>query len=171
MIEEAKTGRAGCRSCREKIGKGELRFGVVDYSFSSDGSFKWHHLQCAAKKIPAALAEAIEAHAGVELPDKEALLQACAEGRKGTGIPRVEPAPSGRAKCLICEEKIAKAELRVVVEREVEGVGQPRPGYLHVACAVGSEHLAEVEDLPATIRANSDLPEETLAELDKTLAG
>lgn len=169
MIEAAKTGRSSCRTCREKIGKGELRFGIVDYTFSSDGSFKWHHLACAAKKEPEALQEAIAAYEG-ELPDKDALLAACAEGKKGTAVPRAEPAPSGRAKCLKCGEKIAKGELRVVVERMIEALGQARPAYLHPGCAPGSEHVEGIDDLAATLRENSALSDEQLTELDAALS-
>lgn len=165
MIEAAKSGRSSCRTCREKIGKGELRFGEVDYTFDPDGSFKWHHLLCAAKKLGPALEDAIADFAG-ELPDKEQLLQAIEEGRRGTAFPRAELAPSGRSSCLACSEKIPKGELRVVVEREVERIGK-RPGYLHPKCAAG--HIEDVDDLPATIKANSALEPEQLASLDGLL--
>jgi len=44
-LEEAKSGRAGCRKCKEKIGKGDLRIGthteVDDHTMS-----QWQHLEC-----------------------------------------------------------------------------------------------------------------------------
>jgi len=51
MIVEAKSGRSKCRGCRQKIEKGSVRFGVVDYTFSSKGSYSWYHLACAKKKV------------------------------------------------------------------------------------------------------------------------
>ena len=98
MIEPAKSGRASCRTCREKIAKGELRFGQVDYSFGDDGSYRWHHLTCAAKKLPVDLKESLDAYDG-EVPDREALETAMVEGRRGNAFPRGELAPSGRAAC------------------------------------------------------------------------
>ena len=50
-IEEAKSGRAGCRTCRKPIAKGELRFGEeVENQFADGGetTYRWHHLTCAA---------------------------------------------------------------------------------------------------------------------------
>ena len=171
VIEAAKSGRAGCRGCKEKIGKGELRFGEVDYAFDPDGSYKWYHLPCAARKLPTKLEEALGEFAD-EVPDRDALLAAIKEGKKGTAIPRCEPAPSGRAGCLTCSEKIKKGELRVVIEREVDtgSFVAKRPGYLHIGCAKGSEHLADVDDLPATLAANSDLDAEQLAALTQALS-
>ena len=51
IIEEAKSGRAGCRTCRKPIAKGELRFGEeVENQFADAGetTHRWHHMACAA---------------------------------------------------------------------------------------------------------------------------
>ena len=106
-----------------------------------------------------------------DVPDRDALLAAIKEGKKGSAIPRAEPAPSGRAGCLACSEKIKKGELRIVVEREVDtgSFVAKRPGYLHAGCAKGSEHLEGVEDLRATLEANSDLNADQLAALAQAL--
>jgi hypothetical protein len=170
-IEIAKSGRAGCRGCKEKIAKGELRFGEVDYAFDPDGSFKWYHLPCAAKKLPAKLGGALDDFDG-EVPDKDDLLAQIAKGKKGTAFPRAEPAPSGRAACLVCSEKIKKGDLRVVVEREVDtgSFTAKRPGYLHPGCAKDSEFLAEVKDLVKALKENSDLEDAKLKELEGALA-
>ena len=51
VIEEAKSGRASCRTCRKAIAKGELRLGVeTQTQFSDAPSLQWHHLLCAAVK-------------------------------------------------------------------------------------------------------------------------
>lgn len=49
-IEVAKSGRASCRGCGDKIDEGALRFGLVDLGFSASGSHRWFHLACAWKK-------------------------------------------------------------------------------------------------------------------------
>jgi hypothetical protein len=157
VIESAKSGRASCRTCKEKIAKGELRFGQVDYSFGDDGSYRWHHLSCAARKLPTDLNESLKVFEG-EVPDREALETAMVDGRKGNAFPRGELAPSGRAACRVCTVKIAKGEVRVAFEREVEGVAGKRPGYLHPACA--PKHFEDAGDGPLPvddILANSDL--------------
>ena len=170
-IETAKSGRAGCRGCKEKIAKGELRFGEVDYTFDSEGSFKWYHLPCAAEKLPAKLVEALEAYEG-EVPSKDELLATAAKAKKGSAFPRAELAPSGRAACLACSEKIKKGELRVAVEREVDtgSFVAKRPGYLHPARAKGSEHLEGIEDVVGALKENSDLAEDELAEVTAALS-
>ena len=44
-IEEAKSGRAGCKKCKEKICKGELRIG--SHSEADDKTFtSWYHVEC-----------------------------------------------------------------------------------------------------------------------------
>lgn len=49
-IEVAKSGRAKCRGCGDKIEKGALRFGLVDFAFSESGSHRWFHLACVQTK-------------------------------------------------------------------------------------------------------------------------
>ncbi len=44
-IEPAKSGRAKCRTCSQKIAKGALRLGQPDW-FEDRLSFRWHHLAC-----------------------------------------------------------------------------------------------------------------------------
>ncbi len=51
MIDVATTSRAKCRICKAPIEKGTLRFGVLDFTFSSSGSYRWHHLACAADRM------------------------------------------------------------------------------------------------------------------------
>lgn len=169
MIEKAKSGRAKCRTCREKIAKDELRFGQVDLAFGDDGSFRWHHLRCAAKKLPSELKESLDAFEG-EMPDRQGLEAAIEEGRKGNAYPRGELASSGRAACRGCQTKIAKGEVRVAVEREVEGVAGKRPGYMHPECT--GKYFKENESVSVPVEdilSNSDLPVEALETLRKIL--
>lgn len=75
VIEVSPSGRAGCRGCKAKIPKGELRFGEAMenvFSGSGDATHRWYHLSCAAEKKPALLGPLLEAFAG-DVPDRAAL--------------------------------------------------------------------------------------------------
>jgi hypothetical protein len=168
VIEPAKSGRASCRTCREKIGKGELRFGQVDYSFDDDGSYRWHHLTCAAKRRAEDVEAAYEQEAwveGLEVPSLDELrkLREKAEEVKKAKkeAPYVERAPSGRSKCKSCGELIDQGAWRVALLREVTFGQQVRsaPINVHPRC-VQSEILAEdcgteVEGFQDAVRANT----------------
>jgi hypothetical protein len=175
-IEEAKSGRASCRTCKKTIAKGELRLGIeAPNAFGDAPSMQWHHVLCAAGKLPAELKEALAAYAG-DVPDRaeldKVMSEAYAKGHaKPGGFPYVDRAPTGRARCMQCGEPIAKDSLRVAVERELEvGANMQRgAGYLHPACVVA--HLEGLggskEDFIAGLQANSRLPE---ADLDGVIA-
>ena len=170
-IEEAKSGRASCRTCKKTIDKGALRLGIeAANAFGDTPSMQWHHLLCAAGKLPAELKEALVAYAG-EVPERAALDQAMADAyakghAKPGGFPYLDRAPTGRAKCMECGEAIAKDSYRVAVEREIEVgmVMQKGAGYMHPAC-VGA-HLestgGDKAELVAGLRTNSRLPEADL---------
>jgi hypothetical protein len=159
-IEEAKTGRAGCRTCKQTIAKGELRFGEeVPNAFSSgDMTYNWHHVACAAKKKPSALKQALD-DTELEVPQKDELLQAIeanAKNEKPTVLPYAEYAPTARAACVACTEKIEKGHLRVAIESEDDGGPFPRSGprYLHIAC-VGEHAGDDPDQFFAKVTANS----------------
>ncbi len=181
LIEESKSNRATCRTCRQKIDKGVLRFGEETVNtFSSDGgtSYFWHHLECAAGKVPAKVKTALASFTGT-VPDREkldAILAAPpkAAGRSGGGGPKAsypyaERASTGRSKCMQCDEAIEKGTLRVAVEREVDTgtFTSTGPGYLHPACA--AEYTGE-DDLLEKIKANMPtLAAEDLSALEAEL--
>ncbi len=76
VIEEAKSNRATCRTCRQKIDKGTLRFGEEapnTFAPEAGASYLWHHLLCAAQKKPASCA-VLAAFAG-KVPDRAELEQ------------------------------------------------------------------------------------------------
>jgi len=176
VIEEAKSGRASCRTCKKAIAKGELRFGVeAQTQFSDTPSLQWHHLLCAAGKLPAELKAALAEHAG-EVPNRPEIDAAIAAAEKkgaakATGFPHAEKAPTGRAKCMLCEQAIDKGTFRIAVERELEVGGNVTrgAGYLHPRCA--AENLENIggtlDELIEGLRANSKLDE---AELDGVIA-
>ncbi|MBA3465092.1 MAG: hypothetical protein H0T46_34480 [Deltaproteobacteria bacterium] len=173
-IEEAKSGRASCRTCKKTIGKGELRLGIeAANAFGDTPSMQWHHLACAAQKLPAELKEAMTAYAGdianrTEL--EQAMTDAISKGHaKPGGMPYADRAPTGRARCMQCSTAIDKDSLRVAVEREIE-VGsavQTGAGYLHPACVTAYLEAKEKDkdETLVGITNNSRLPEADLAKV------
>jgi hypothetical protein len=166
VIEEAKSGRAACRTCKKPIGKGELRLGVEQVTqFSDTPSMQWHHLLCAAAKLPAELKASLDEFSGT-VPNRGELDKAMADAlKKGNakpaGFPYIDRAPTGRAKCMQCEEPIAKDSFRVAVEREIDtgSMVTRGAGYLHPTCVDGNlENTGgSKEELLTGIRANSRL--------------
>lgn len=177
VIEAAKSGRASCRSCKEPIAKGDLRLGeeVPNQFASGEMTYNWHHVQCAAKKKPAALKQALET-TDVDVPNKPELLatiEVSGKTEKPTTFPYAEKAPTSRSTCLGCSEKIEKGELRVAIETEVDTGAFVRkgPGYLHPHCA--AEHIGdEPADLFEEIKANSlNLEPSELDALEEQIEG
>lgn len=166
VIEEAKSGRASCRTCKKPIAKGELRFGEeAPNAFGDAPSMRWHHLTCAAEKLPAELKAALDAHAE-PVPNRaeldQAMADALAKGRgKPGGFPYADKAPTGRARCIQCQQPIEKDSIRVAVEREIEtgGMVQKAARYMHPGCvAANLEGSGEDRsELIEGVRANSRL--------------
>jgi poly [ADP-ribose] polymerase len=162
-IEIAKSGRAGCRSCRQPIAKGELRFGEETpnaFGEPGDTSYRWHHMKCAATKLPDELRQALPSFTG-EVPGRDELekLMSEAEANKPPPFPHADRAPTGRAKCQGCGETITKDALRVAVERDIErGMTVTKgAGYLHPACAAAyvEEHGGTHEQLTEGLHKNT----------------
>lgn len=166
VVEAAKSGRASCRTCRKKIEKGALRFGeAAENQFDPDGgmTMRWHHLECAASRMPDAVRKALDAYDG-EVPNRAEIEAAMASGGKKKAaertFPYAEKAPTGRSRCIECGEPIAKDGWRVAIEREIDtGMFQRTgAGYLHPGCSAVHADWEEVE-------ANSGLDDAALAEL------
>ena len=175
-IELAKTGRSSCRTCKTTIGKDELRIGEeVSNAFApGETTFTWHHLQCAAKKKPSVVKQAIE-HTDLEIPDKQQLMKTLEEAGKNekpTVFPHAEVAPSGRALCVSCAEKIDKGVIRIAVQPAGDPGGYgPRSSYLHPKCAIGHTE-SEPQELFNKVKANSlQLNDEQISELLNALIG
>jgi poly [ADP-ribose] polymerase len=179
IIEEAKSGRAGCRTCRKPIAKGELRFGEeVENQFADAGemTYRWHHLACAAGSRPDELRATLAAppEGTPPIPDEQRAelerLMNEADAKKPPPFPHADKAPTGRAGCQGCGEKIAKGELRVAFEREIERGMQTTKGagYLHPRCAAAymEEQGTTHDDLTEAIRKNTrDLSEPEMEQL------
>lgn len=160
IIEAAKSGRAACRTCKQPIAKGELRLGeeVPNQFAGGETTHVWHHLACAAKKRPAALLAALH-DATIDVPNRAELETAAAASSssdKPSAFPYAERAPTGRSSCLACHQAIAKGELRVAVERDVDtgSFAGRGTGYLHPACASGYTG-DDAAALYAKLKANS----------------
>src|SRR5262245_25547288 len=171
MVEVAKTGRARCRTCRQPIEKGSLRYGEEQPSAFAEGmQWMWHHLACAAKKKPAAVRSALAAYTG-DVPDREALEQTLAEAdRTAVVFPYAERASTGRSTCIECRKPIEKGTLRVATEREIETGGMARAGagYLHPACALA--RLGEDGLMDALRRNSRTLGDRDFDELAREMA-
>jgi len=180
VIEEAKSGRASCRTCKKTIAKGELRLGIEAVTqFSDTPSLQWHHVLCAAHKLPAELKEALAAYEG-DVPNRDELDKAMEEaikkgGAKPGGFPYVDRAPTGRAKCIQCQEPIEKGSLRVAVEREIDTGAMVTRGarYMHPGCAAANLEAEgeSTEDLIEGLRKNSRLPPDELEAVVCTISG
>jgi poly [ADP-ribose] polymerase len=176
VIEEAKSGRASCRTCKKPIAKGELRFGEeAPNAFGDAPSMRWHHLMCAAEKLPAELKTALDAHTD-PVPNRadldRAMAEALSKGRgKPGGFPFADKAPTGRAKCIQCSQPIDKDSIRIAVEREIDtgGMVQKAARYMHPACVTANlEASGEDKDaLLEGLRANSRLQ---AADIDVAIA-
>lgn len=172
-IEVAKSSRAACRSCRANIAKGELRFGEeVENQFDAGQmTYRWHHLSCAAQKLPNQLSETLARYEG-DVPNRAELDKTIAEAaaKLPPPFPYADRAPTGRASCQGCGENIPKGALRVAVERDIErGMSTTKgAGYLHPKCAAAyvEEHGGNHDDLTAGLRKNTrDLSEADLETL------
>lgn len=167
-IEVAKSGRATCRGCRQKIAKDVCRFGEeVPNMFSEEGgtTFRWYHLECAAKgKLANEVRDALKGYPGT-VPDRDKL-DVLVKEHLHADYPYAERAPNGRARCRVCDTTIEKGSIRVAFERVVEtGMGVQRgPGYLHSTCTLGYKDAQALgkDPLIAALKAHS-----TISDADK----
>jgi hypothetical protein len=170
LIETASTGRAKCRGCQQKIDKGQLRFGErVPNPFGEGEATHWFHVSCAAEKRPEKLASAL-ASFEAEVPERERIEAIAAEGSENpklASIVHAERAPSGRATCQQCREKIAKGELRIAFEREAEPMGMAAKSSIHLAC--GPLYFGSAGLLSKLARTSPELSAQDLDELAAAL--
>jgi len=178
VIEEARSSRSKCRTCRRKIDKGKLRLGVLLEGPYGTG-YLWHHLTCAAKRRAEDVEEAYKTRAwadDVEVPpleEMQKLREKAEEAKKNKKeAPYAERAPSGRSKCKHCDELIEQGSFRVALLREIQFGNQVRGGPINVHPKCVSAELraedcmTEVEGFEELVRANStDLSEDDAAEL------
>lgn len=178
-LEISPSGRASCKTCSTAIPKGELRFGEAYKSQFSDEAIRWHHLMCAAKKLPHELAEALASYE-TAIPNRAELDAVIEESKKTAkakpkGFPHADRAPTSRAKCIVCSEAVEKGTLRVVVEREVDtgSFTTKGAGYLHPQCATAwAEENDAGDDFAEQVKSNSaGLSAAELDEIQKAIDG
>ncbi|CAK1553493.1 unnamed protein product [Leptosia nina] len=174
QAEYAKSGRAACKGCKQKIDQGTLRIAVMVQSAFHDGKQpNWHHEECLFKKKCPTIAE-IGNFNKLKYDDQKRIkellgstsgaIMPVEKGKKGKGTKRkddkiqpglsnfsVEYAKSSRASCKHCDIKICKDEVRIS-----KMVFDPRfgdaPAWHHVKCfaerRVEFLFLAGGEDIP-----------------------
>ena len=171
-IEPASSGRAKCRGCASPIPKGELRFGErVPNAFADDKDMTlWFHLSCAAFKRPESFLEALAA-TSEEVEARARLTEQAEQGIEHRRLPRVdgaERAPSGRAACRSCHDKIEKGSWRLRLVYFEEDRFNPS-GFVHARCV--QEYLGTTELLERVRCFSSALDAAELSDLEQTLAG
>lgn len=172
VIEPALSGRAKCRGCGRPIPKGELRLGErLPNPFADEGDMThWFHLDCAAYKRPEVLLETLPAtDAAVE--DRERLEEEARLGVEHRRLPRVDGAqraPTGRATCRHCREKIPKGAWRVRLVYYEDGRFEPS-GFVHLSCA--REYLGTDAVLERLRHFSPDLEGTEVAELEEAVRG
>jgi hypothetical protein len=172
VIENARSGRARCKTCRRVIPKDQIRIGILIEGPYGPG-YLWHHLKCAARRQFDRVEEAYRLEAWNEAKDPPGKVPPLdelrrhaekAEERRQTrkDPPYAEVDPSGRARCKHCGEPIAKDSVRVVLGRRVQFGNQVRTSSIHVhpgcvAAALDSEDNAtEPAGLVTALRENSE---------------
>lgn len=171
LLEPATSGRSTCRGCGQKIASGVLRFGErLPNPFADDGGemTHWFHLTCAAYRRPEALLEGLataEPDTLSAIPDRESLQQEATLGAAHRRLPRVSTAslaPTGRATCRACKDKIDKDTWRIALVFYEEGRFVPS-GYIHATCA--ASYLETTAYLSRIRHFSPELTEADLAAL------
>jgi len=137
-IEAAASGRAKCRGCGQSIKKGELRLGDRQPNpFADEGEMTlWFHLACGAYKRPESFLDATGATDETIADEDEltALAQRGVEHERLARLDGAERAPTARATCRHCREKITKGAWRIRLVFFDDGRFQPA-GFVHAECA------------------------------------
>ena len=176
-FERAPTGRAKCRACGAAIAAGDWRFGERLPNPYADGEnvemTHWFHLPCAAFKRPESFVAALDAPDQVPPPfDGREILEQ--EARLGVAHPRlarvdaVGRAPSARATCRACKEKIEKDAWRIGLVWYEDGRFSPS-GYVHLACAPA--YLETTDVMTRLKHFSTGLSDADFAEIASGLSG
>lgn len=174
-IQQATSGRAKCRACKQTIVKGSYRLGEeVPNAFGEGTSTHWYHLSCGARQRAEAFLFAWrvvkEQPEFGELESGNESLEASAElgltYYRLQRFVRVERASSGRARCQGCRELIEKGALRFALQRIEDGV-VGGAGFVHVGCA--HEYAGAVDEIVDRVAPLSDLDEGSWLEVKAEL--
>ncbi|KAM7298160.1 poly [ADP-ribose] polymerase 1 [Ixodes scapularis] len=158
--EYAKSGRAACKGCKEKIDNAELRLAVMVQSPMFDGKVPhWYHFMCFfSKQRPKSVGD-IDKYGTLRYEDQKRI-QEKIESKMAAGTTAddlrdfsTEYAKSNKSTCKGCSEKIAKGVVRIS-KLDYDGAFSkmrgPVPQWYHVDCFVKKR-----DDLDYTLGADS----------------
>jgi hypothetical protein len=175
IFERAPTSRAKCRVCGGAIATGEWRFGErLPNPYSEDQDVEmthWFHVACAAFKRPEPFVAALEGASG-QTPTLDGLALFEHEARLGLAhrrLARVDAAsraPSSRATCRACKEKIEKGTWRIALVWYEDSRFVPA-GYIHLGCA--PSYLETTAVMVRLRHCSTGLTPEDFAELESAL--
>ncbi|XP_058823403.1 poly [ADP-ribose] polymerase [Topomyia yanbarensis] len=161
VAEYAKSNRASCKLCKNKIDKEELRLGAMVQSAFHDGKQpQWYHEKCFFQKLRPTTEGDVAHFEGLRYEDQQrvrdkiaalsSVVVAAPSGKgKGKGKKRtaeqgmalkdfgIEYASSGRAMCRGCEIKILKDEPRIKKVDYTTEIGMKYGGqalWHHIEC-------------------------------------
>ncbi|XP_015781731.1 poly [ADP-ribose] polymerase 1 [Tetranychus urticae] len=158
--EYAKSNRAACKGCKEKIGKDELRLAKMVKVPAFDGvSPHWYHFNCFFEKCRPKSTGDMGHFASLRFEDQkriEAKIGSPKAVSSSISDFSVEYSKSSRAACVLCEVKIPVNELRICkIDEESDAsarLGRPLPRWFHVDCFVSARqetgYLESGEKLP-----------------------
>lgn len=151
-FEIAVSGRSKCRSCSANIEKGSLRFGERMPNPFGDGDMtQWHHPDCAARRRPAPLIDALRSGEAQAPENSDALLKVAQHHESHHRLQRIgcaERAPSARARCRHCRQLIEQDAWRLPLIFFEEGT-YSTSGFIHLACAVA---YCETDEVAQTVQ-------------------
>ena len=169
VFESAPSGRSKCRGCGRLIEKGEFRFGEhLPNPFGEGEMTLWFHPLCAAFKRPDPVIQTLAENPGA-IADHEALERAARSSMVARRVPRIdgaEQAPSGRATCRSCKDRIERGNWRIRLVFFEDGRFTPG-GYVHLGCRDTYFETADVRD--QVLHFSFSLSEEERAELRRAL--
>ena len=175
-LEQAKSGRAKCRACKEAILKDSLRLGeAVPNPFGEGEAKHWYHLRCGALRRPEAFLEALgtiseEIRALFSPEEQQELSQIAELGQAHYRLCRfvdVQEASTGRARCQGCRALIEKGELRFVLERVEDGMVSGG-GFVRIGCA--HKYAGAVDGILERVKSRGSLSEDQWAVVRAKLA-
>lgn len=165
--EYAKSGRAGCKKCKEKISEQSLRLARMVNSPFTDGKVpQWFHFTCFwTKKFPVSDSSQFQGYGDLKPADQERI-----KGKIGTGVDGgaggaksstvtlpigcpeliIEYAKSSRSECRNCLESIQKGEIRCGAMRPSDSgkVSFDVPHWCHRKCFVEIIQTDDYAEVP-----------------------
>jgi hypothetical protein len=148
IIERARSGRAKCRGCGNRIDAGEQRFGERlpnPYAEDEGEMTHWFHVACAAFMRPEPFLETLP-NCVEPIDDRDRLEHEARLGVANRRLPRattIGRAPSGRAACRSCRQTIDKGAWRISLLYYEDGRFAPS-GFIHLGCAFSYLETSEV---------------------------